>query len=76
MLTSEPFHFGADCKGPAAHRGRTEAGPAGKVRRGLKTGLTSLGLLLCSTVAMFAQDQLPNIVLIGAGGLGYADNHP
>jgi arylsulfatase len=35
--------------------------------------MTSVGLLLSLTVASFAQDQKPNIVLIVADDMGYAD---
>jgi arylsulfatase A-like enzyme len=50
-----------------------EAGSARDLRRALQTGLTSLGLLLGLTVASYAQDQRPNILLIVADDMGYAD---
>jgi arylsulfatase len=41
--------------------------------RPLFAGLTSVGVLLGLTVASFAQDQRPNIILIVADDMGYAD---
>jgi arylsulfatase A-like enzyme len=74
MLTSVPILFAAAERAEAGdHGGRTEADFAKGVRSALKTGLTSLGLLLGLTVASYAQDQRPNILLIVADDMGYAD---
>lgn len=53
--------------------GRTAKSPAKALRRGLQTGLTSLALLFSLIVAAHAQDQRPNILLIVADDMGYAD---
>jgi arylsulfatase len=52
-------------------QGRARAGF--NLVRPLFAGLTSVGVLLGLTVASFAQDQRPNIILIVADDMGYAD---
>jgi len=74
MLMSVPFLFAAaDRAATGTHGGRMEAGSARDLRRALRTGLASLGLFLGLTVACYAQDQRPNIILIVADDMGYAD---
>jgi arylsulfatase len=61
---------------PVGLRDRREGqhpGSAKGVRRLLRTGMTSLGLVLGMSVAAVAQDQRPNILLIVADDMGYAD---
>jgi arylsulfatase len=53
--------------------GETEADFVKGLGRGFQVGMTSVGLLLSLTVASFAQDQRPNIVLIVADDMGFAD---
>ncbi len=55
------------------HREGQHPGSAKGVRRLLRTSLTSLGLVLGMSVAAVAQDQRPNILLIVADDMGYAD---
>mgnify|MGYP002654679180 CR=1 FL=1 len=74
MLMSVPSLCAAgDCAEAGSRSRQMEPGPSKAVRRTLQTGLTSLGLLLCLTAVSYAQDQRPNILLIVADDMGYAD---
>lgn len=68
FLSAATNRAGRDTSG-----GLTEADFVKGLGRGFQVGMTSVGVLLSLTVASFAQDQKPNILLIVADDMGYAD---